>query len=152
MFCSDAHRKGSNTMAYDEDFAARIRARMDDPLGVSERKMFGGIAFMVYGNMCVGIVGRDLMVRLGADEYERALAEPFVRPMDFTGKPLKGFIYVDADGLETDAQLDAWLDRARAFVSTLPPKEEKTKGASKTTAKKSSTTKTRPSRKSSRKA
>lgn len=112
-------------MAYDEELATRIRNRLDDPLGVSERKMFGGVAFMVYGNMCVGIVGRDLMVRLGQAEYEKALTEPFVRPMDFTGKPLKGFIYVDADGIETDKQLDAWLNRARAFVSTLPPKEEK---------------------------
>lgn len=123
-------------MAYDEELAARIRARMDDPLGVSERKMFGGVAFMVYGNMCVGIVGGDLMVRLGPDEYQRALAEPFVRPMDFTGKPLKGFIYVDADGLETDGQLDAWLDRARAFVSTLPPKEGGGKEMAKKAAKK----------------
>jgi hypothetical protein len=123
-------------MAYDEELAARIRARMDDPLGVSERKMFGGIAFMVYGNMCVGIVGRDLMVRLGPEEYPRALAEPYVRPMDFTGKPLKGFIYVDADGIATDAQLDAWLDRGRAFVSTLPPKEAGSKGGTKTGAKK----------------
>ncbi len=112
-------------MAYDEELATRIRNRLDDPLGVSERKMFGGVAFMVYGNMCVGIVGRDLMVRLGQAEYEKALTEPFVRPMDFTGKPLKGFIYVDADGIETDKQLDVWLNRARAFVSTLPPKEEK---------------------------
>ena len=114
-------------MAYDEELATRIRNCLDDPLGVSERKMFGGIAFMVYGNMCVGIVGRDLMVRLGPDEYERALQEPFVRPMDFTGKPLKGFIYVDADGIEKDKQLEAWLDRARAFVSTLPPKDESIK-------------------------
>lgn len=114
-------------MAYDEELATRIRKCLDDPLGVSERKMFGGIAFMIYGHMSVGIVGRDLMVRLGPDEYERALAEPFVRKMDFTGKPLKGFVYVDADGLETDEQLDAWLDRARAFVSTLPPKEESEK-------------------------
>lgn len=128
-------------MAYDEELATRIRTRMDDPLGVSERKMFGGVAFMVYGNMCVGIAGRDLMVRLGTDEYERALAEPFVRPMDFTGKPLKGFVYVDADGLETDKQLDAWLDRARAFISTLPPKEEGTKTSTNKAAKTSKTSK-----------
>lgn len=121
-------------MAYDEELATRIRTCLDDPLGVSERKMFGGVAFMVYGNMCVGIVGRDLMVRLGPDEYERALQEPFVRQMDFTGKPLKGFIYVDAEGIETDKQLDAWLARARTFVSTLPPKDEK-KAAEKKPAK-----------------
>lgn len=112
-------------MAYDEELAARIRNRLDDPLGVSEKKMFGGVAFMVYGNMSVGIVGRVLMVRLGQAEYEKALKEPFVRPMDFTGKPLKGFVYVDPEGIETDKQLDGWLDRARAFVATLPPKEEK---------------------------
>lgn len=118
-------------MAYDEGLATRIRARMDDPLGVSERAMFGGLAFLVYGNMCVGIVGNDLMVRVGAAAYEKALAEPFVRPMDFTGKPLQGFIYVDADGIDTDAQLDAWLDRARAFVSTLPPKDTTKKSTTK---------------------
>lgn len=121
-------------MAYDEELATRIRNRLDDPLGVSERKMFGGVAFMVYGNMCVGIVGRDLMVRLGQAEYEKALSEPFVRPMDFTGKPLKGFVYVDAGGIETDKQLDVWLNRARAFVSTLPPKEEKPAAAKKKAA------------------
>jgi TfoX/Sxy family transcriptional regulator of competence genes len=136
-------------MAYDEELAARIRTRMDDPLGVSERKMFGGIAFMVYGNMAVGIVGRDLMVRIGTDDYDRALAEPFVRAMDFTGKLLKGFIYVDADGIESDAQLDAWLDRARAFVSTLPPKEEGSKGAMKRTTKKASAVKKPAAKKSS---
>lgn len=129
-------------MAYDEELATRIRTRMDDPLGVSERKMFGGVAFMVYGNMCVGIVGRDLMVRLGTDEYERALTEPFVRPMDFTGKPLKGFVYVDAEGIETNKQLDAWLDRALAFISTLPPKEEGAKTSTKKVAKTSKTSKT----------
>ena len=110
-------------MAYDEELAVRVRARLDDPFGVSERKMFGGLAFLIYGNMCCGVVGGNLMVRVGADNYERALAEPFVRPMDFTGKPLKGMIYVDADGIRTDVQLDAWLERARTFVSTLPPKD-----------------------------
>lgn len=121
-------------MAYDEELAARIRNRLDDPLGVSEKKMFGGVAFMVYGNMSVGIVGRVLMVRLGQAEYEKALKEPFVRPMDFTGKPLKGFVYVDPEGIETDKQLDGWLDRARAFVSTLPPKEEKPRAEKKKAA------------------
>lgn len=121
-------------MAYDEELAARIRNRLDDPLGVSEKKMFGGVAFMVYGNMSVGIVGRVLMVRLGQAEYEKALKEPFVRPMDFTGKPLKGFVYVDPEGIETDKQLDGWLDRAQAFVSTLPPKEEKPRAEKKKAA------------------
>ncbi len=138
-------------MAYDEELAARIRARMDDPLGVSERKMFGGIAFMVYGNMCVGVVGRDLMVRVGADDYERAVAEPYARAMDFTGKPLNGFIYVDADGVESDAQLDAWLDRARAFVSTLPPKDAMA-AVAKRSAKKSTGAKKRSAAKATRKA
>ncbi len=134
-------------MAYDEELASRIRTLMDDPLGVSERKMFGGIAFMVYGNMCVGIVGRDLMVRIQPNEYERLLQEPFARPMEFTGKPMKGFLFVDGDGIESDPELEVWLDRARAFVATLPPKEEKTK----TVSKKVSTTKKSPIKKSSRK-
>jgi TfoX/Sxy family transcriptional regulator of competence genes len=109
-------------MAYDEELAARIRAQMDDPMGVSERKMFGGLVFLVHGNMCCGIVGADLMVRVGAEGYEKALAEPHVRPMDFTGKPLTGMVYVDATGIESDANLEAWLERGRTFVSTLPPK------------------------------
>lgn len=121
-------------MAYDEELAARIRARMDDPLGVTERKMFGGLAFLVYGNMCCGIVGRDLMARVGPDNYEKALAKPFVRPMDFTGKPLKGMVYVDAGGIESDAALDAWLDDCRAFVATLPPKVEAADDATKKTS------------------
>jgi TfoX/Sxy family transcriptional regulator of competence genes len=137
----------SFSMAYDEELATRIRARMDDPLGVSERAMFGGLAFLVYGNMCVGVIKRDLMVRVGAGAYEKALAEPFVRPMDFTGKPLQGFIYVDADGLETDAQLETWLDRGRAFVSTLPPKD-----ATKKSVVKKSANKARAPGKSTRKA
>ncbi len=132
-------------MAYDHELAARIRARMDDPLGVTERAMFGGLAFLVYGNMCVGIVGRDLMVRVGPEAYQKTLTEPFVRPMDFTGKPLQGFIYVDADGVESDAQLDAWLERACAFVSTLPPKD-----STKKSTPKKSTGKTKSPRKSSR--
>jgi TfoX/Sxy family transcriptional regulator of competence genes len=138
-------------MAYDEELAARIRTRLNDPLGVSERKMFGGLAFLVYGNMCCGIVGQDLMVRVGAESYERVLAEPFARPMDFTGKPLKGMIYVDADGLESDAQLDVWLERARTFVSTLPPKEATNAKAARKTAKKPAGTKQRSSTKTVRK-
>lgn len=85
--------------------------------------MFGGIAFMVGGHMCVGIVGDTLMVRLAADEAAALLSRPHVRPMDFTGRPMKGFLYVDAPGLKTARQLATWIERAIAFGATLPAKK-----------------------------
>jgi TfoX/Sxy family transcriptional regulator of competence genes len=109
-------------MAYDEALADRIRAALAHRPGVAERKMFGGIAFMVDGNMCVGINGEDLMVRLGDDGADAALDEPHVRPMDFTGRPLKGYAYVAPTGTADDAALRGWVDRALAFSETLPPK------------------------------
>ena len=109
-------------MAYDEGLSQRIRELLTDAPAVDEKKMFGGLAFMVNGNMAVGVTGSELMVRVGADNYESALAEPHVRPMDFTGKPLRGFVYVDAKGYETDAGLEKWVSRAVDFVLTLPSK------------------------------
>ena len=114
-------------MAYDERLAARVRsvleARGDAPDGAAaERKMFGGIAFMVRGYMCVGVTGEDLMVRVGPDAHAEALMLPHARPMDFTGRPMKGFVYVGAAGVEQDAGLAAWVERSFAFVETLAPK------------------------------
>lgn len=109
-------------MAYDEGLAQRIRESLRIGGDVVEKKMFGGIAFMVDGNMCVGVVGDDLMARVGPKQYPQALARPDAREMDFTGKPLKGFVYVDAAGIESDAALQEWLDLACAFVQDLPPK------------------------------
>ena len=111
-------------MAYDERLGSRIREILEEDGEVDERKMFGGLAFMVGGHMCCGVTGDDLMLRLGPDDAERALEEPDVRPMDFTGRPMKGYVYVAPAGLRTEANLRRWLDRARAFVRTLPPKRD----------------------------
>jgi len=109
-------------MAYDEQEGFRIREALAAQSGVSERKMFGGLAFMVNGHMCCGLTNDNLMVRVGPEQYEDCLAQPFAREMDFTGRPMKGMIYVDPDGYHSDKDLKAWVDRGLAFVTTLPPK------------------------------
>lgn len=108
-------------MAYDERLADRVRDALETVEGVTERKMFGGLAFMVRGHMACGIVADDLMLRLGANAAEEALERPYVRPMDFTGRPLTGMVYVAAAGLR-GAALQRWLGKALAFVDGLPPK------------------------------
>ena len=108
-------------MAYDEGLADRIRDRLANFPGVTDKRMFGGIAFLTNGNMTVGVSGDDLMVRVGRDATEEALAEPGARPMDMTGRPMAGWVVVDGAYLD-DEVLDAWIDRARRFVATLPPK------------------------------
>lgn len=110
-------------MAYSETLADRIRDAFGTRRDVEERKMFGGIAFMVGGHMCVGIVGDTLMVRLAPDEAAALLSRPHVRPMDFTGRPMRGFLYVDAPGLKTAKQLAGWIERAVAFGATLPARK-----------------------------
>jgi hypothetical protein len=112
-------------MAFDEDLAARMRAALGDVRGVTEIKMFGGLCFTVRGNMAVGVTGNDLMVRLAPEDGEAALARPGVRPMDFTGRPMKGFVFVGAEGVKSDRMLERWVDRGVAFASSLPPKKPK---------------------------
>lgn len=109
-------------MAYDEGVAQRLREALSDERDIAEKKMFGGIAFMHRGNMLCGVVGEELMVRVGADAYEEALSEPHARPMDFTGRPLKGMVYVGTGGFEADEDLGAWIARGIAFTSGLPAK------------------------------
>jgi TfoX/Sxy family transcriptional regulator of competence genes len=109
------------TVAYDETLAERVRELLRNARGLSERKMFGGLAFTLDGHMCCGIVGGELMLRLGADGAAKALEGSHVRPMDFTGRPLTGMVYVAPEGLRDDA-LDRWLQEAVAFVRALPPK------------------------------
>ena len=109
-------------MAFDEGLAHRLRELLADHDDLEEKKMFGGLAMMLRGNMCVGIVGEELMVRVGADGYQDALTQPHARKMDFTGKPLTGFIYVGCEGFESDEDLRAWVDRAVSFVLSLPEK------------------------------
>ena len=106
-------------MAYDEGVAQRLREALGEEQGIAEKKMFGGIAFMQHGNMCCGVVGEELMVRVGADSYEDALGRPHARPMDFTGRPLRGMIYVGIRGFESDENLDAWVARGTAFTRSL---------------------------------
>lgn len=109
-------------MPYDEGLAQRLREALEDRSGVTEKKMFGGLAFLLNGNMCVGVVRDELMVRVGPDAYDDALCQPHAREMDFTRKPLRGFVYVGSKGFETDADLDRWVQRGVRFASSLPAK------------------------------
>ncbi len=109
-------------MAYDEELAHRVRDLIGVRDGVTERKMFGGLCFLFNGHMTCGIVGDTLMLRLTRHLAEDALREPHVRPMDFTGRPMKTMIYVDPQGLR-GRSLRAWIDRAVAHAATLAPKQ-----------------------------
>ena len=109
-------------MAFDEGVAQRIREVLDAEPEVVEKKMFGGLAFMIGGHMCCGVADAKLMPRVGKDAYSGALTEPHVEPMDFTGRPLTGFVYVLEEGIESERDLVAWIDRCVSFVESLPPK------------------------------
>jgi TfoX/Sxy family transcriptional regulator of competence genes len=109
-------------VAYDEGLAQRIRELLDEQPGLGEKKMFGGLAFLVGGNMAVGIVKDELMVRVGPQAHGAALAEPHVRPMDFTKRPLQGFVFVAPAGFEDDADLSRWVARGVRFAALLPRK------------------------------
>jgi TfoX/Sxy family transcriptional regulator of competence genes len=109
-------------MAFDEAVAGRVREALAGAPDVVEKKMFGGIAFMVRGNMCCGVIGDRLMVRVGPDGYEAALSRPHARAMDFTGRPMKGMAYVEPEGFASAADLKAWVARAMEFALSLPAK------------------------------
>ena len=109
-------------MAYDEGLAERIRGALDDRSDVSEKKMFGGIAFMVRGHMSVGIVKDELMVRVGPEAYAELVRQPHVRPMNFTGRPMQGFVFVASAGLEADADLQRWVGHGLEYAASLPAK------------------------------
>ena len=108
-------------MAHDEALADRVRAVLAEEDGLSERKMFGGIAFMLHGNMACGIVKDELMLRLGPEGADSALDRPHVRQMDFTGRPMTGMVFVAPAGLEGGA-LGDWVARAAGYARALPPK------------------------------
>ena len=112
-------------MSYDEGLADRIRDVLTDEPGIGEKEMFGGIAFMHAGRMFVGIVKEDLMVRVGPDRHDESLRERHVRPMDFSGRPMKGYVYVAPAGCESDAALEKWVRRGLDHVQTLPAKKPK---------------------------
>jgi hypothetical protein len=109
-------------MAYDHDLANRIREQLADEDAVTEKEMFGGIAFLLAGNMAVGVTREDLMVRVGKDESDEALARPHTRVFDMTGRPMRNWILVEPAGVEADAELGAWVGRGVAFARSLPPK------------------------------
>ncbi|QDU09315.1 TfoX/Sxy family protein [Gimesia aquarii] len=109
-------------MAYDEALAQRVHQLLKRRKGFSQRKMFGGMCFMLHGNMCCGITHQELMLRLGEKNTAKALEESFTREMDFTGKPIKSMIYVERPGFEDDADLKYWVNQAVKFVQSLPPK------------------------------
>jgi hypothetical protein len=109
-------------VAYDERLADRVRALLGDHPRLREQKMFGGLAFLVAGNMAIGILGDTLMVRVGRDAYEGALARPHTREMDLTGRPMRGFVLVDPAGIRTRGTLEGWVDRGLAFAESLPAK------------------------------
>jgi hypothetical protein len=104
---------------YDHELAERIRAALAGKRGITEKEMFGGLAFLLRGRMFCGITKEALMARIGPDRYDKALAKPHVRPMDFTGRPMKGYVFVDAPGVRTQRSLAAWVMQCLEFVSTL---------------------------------
>ena len=109
-------------MAYDRDLANRVREQLADQDAITEKEMFGGIAFLLGGNMAVGVSREDLMVRVGKDQSDDALAQPHTRVFDMAGRPMRNWVLVEPAGVETDAQLSAWVGRGVAFARSLPPK------------------------------
>jgi hypothetical protein len=109
-------------MTYDEGVARRLREFFAGRDDVTEKKMFGGVVFLVRGNMCCGVVYDTLMARVGAENYEQALRRPHAREMTFTGRPMRGFVTVEPEGFESDAALRDWVSLCDAFVRTLPRK------------------------------
>ena len=109
-------------MAYSESSAERIRKRMQKNSGFVEKKMFGGICFLLNGNMACGILNDDIIVRVGKDAYEDCLALPHTRQFDITGRPMTGWVMVSPEGYHSDANLKAWLQKGIDFALSLPPK------------------------------
>jgi TfoX/Sxy family transcriptional regulator of competence genes len=126
-------------MPYDPKLADRIRRALGTRTAVTEKAMFGGLAFLLEGKMFCGIVKNDLMVRVGPDRYEESLARPHVRPMDFTRKPMKGYVFVGPKGCRTPRLVRSWVDRGASFVTTVGPSRAprsnraRSRGAGKTT-------------------
>ena len=111
-------------MAFSETLAQRVRVVLAGTQGVTEKRMFGGLAFLKHGHMFVGVTGEDLMARVGKEHYADSLARPHVRVMDFTGKPMAGYVFVGAAGIPRKSDLAFWVKRCEAFVGTLPAKSQ----------------------------
>lgn len=109
-------------MAYDEQLGDRVRDALNEETPTTERKMFGGLVFMVEGNMCCGISRNNLMLRLGPEGSEAATLQPHVQPMTMRGKTMSGFVFIEPEGFSEDTELHGWIAEALDFVRTLPPK------------------------------
>jgi TfoX/Sxy family transcriptional regulator of competence genes len=109
-------------MAFDEKLAERMRRQLAGHDGLVEKRMFGGVAFLLHGNMCCGVHKDALMVRLAPDSTEAALRKPHTRVFDLTGRPMQGWILVEAEAVRTSAGLKRWMDQGVAYAGTLPPK------------------------------
>jgi hypothetical protein len=109
-------------MAFSEMLAGRVRIALARRRGVSEKKMFGGVAFLANGHMICGVNKDDLVVRVGPKAWAKALSRRHVRPMDFTGRPLSGYVYVAPPGVRTAASVKTWVDQGLRFARTLPPR------------------------------
>ena len=105
-------------MSYDEGLAQRIRELLEGDPRIGEKHMFGGVAFLANGSMAIGIIRDELMVRVGREAHDAAVALPHARPMDFTGRPMRGFVQVAPPGFEEDADLRAWLERGIACAAS----------------------------------
>lgn len=117
-------------MAYDPVLADKLRVALGERAGLTEKHMFGGIAFMLNGHMCVGLVKDQLMLRIRPDDYEAFLQREGVLPMEFTGRPMRGFVFIDAEKTTTTAAVRRWIQPALAYVQSLPPKAAKAKSKS----------------------
>jgi TfoX/Sxy family transcriptional regulator of competence genes len=115
-------------MAFDERLAGRIRQAISKRPGAEEKKMFGGLAFLDRGRMFCGILGDDLVVRVGAEAHEELVTKPHVRPMDFTGRSMKGYVYVGPGGYRTKQTLDRWIEAGLKGAAAAPAKKRRTSG------------------------
>lgn len=109
-------------MAYDEELAQRIREVLAGQPGLVEKKMFGGVGFMLQGNMACGVNQENLIVRVGPGRYQEALDRPHARVFDMTGRPMKGWVSVDPGGYKAKSDLQDWVQQGVAFALSLPPK------------------------------
>lgn len=109
-------------MAYDQELAQRVGAIIQDRSGFEAKKMFGGVCYLLHGNMACGVINDDLIVRVGPQQYEQALQQPFTREFDITGRPMRGWVMVSTEGHAATAQLLSWVERGAQFALTLPPK------------------------------
>lgn len=121
-------------MAFDESLAARVRGLLSPVAGFAEKRMFDGLCFLVHGNMCCGVLKDELVLRLELSRAQELLRRPHTRPMDFTGRPLKGFVFVEPAGLRTARQRRAWVSMALAFAQSLPQKTSRPSASRRSTA------------------